>query len=571
MIERGLAVLLASAFLAACADDGREDLPADFLFSPQSLDGPVPTEAFRPRNAAAPKNFFEGHLAFNDSGSSGGHKAWTDLFGLTADPARAIGRLPPFEFRFIQAGNVLVPVERGPQRSEHPHWEFILEPGAVWDEPADGGFSRAAVPFSLQERNANCTHNGLLTFLFNDLGQVSRVAFQVGSETCRYLQVDIWGVAPAAYWRGPIKNGQAVTAAHREQVAARLPVKPISALAEDYAGVDPAAFLNHDPAEVTTYGFVIDGVHYSGGCETRYGPHPFCAALDLPSYSLAKSVFAGSLYMWLEQKAPGAGGLEVTDYVPECRDPRWSGVRLAHLVDMASGNFEATEDQADEFRSYETDFIGSASHARKIEVSCGLFERRAEPGSTFVYHSTETYIAGTLMNAYLRRNRLGRDIHRDVLVDSVLKPLGLSPVTWSTRRTYDDTAQPFTGYGLTFLSDDIARYALFLMESGGMVGGEQVLNRQQLRAALQRSPADRGMEVQAGTLRYNNGLWALNVQEHLGCAQPTWVPFMSGYGGISVALIPNGSVYYVFSDGGHFSWAKAAAESNKINNYCAEP
>jgi hypothetical protein len=46
---------------------------------------------------------------------------------------------------------------------------------------------------------------------------------------------------------------------------------------------------------------------------------------------------------------------------------------------------------------------------------------------------------------------------------------------------------------------------------------------------------------------------------------------MSGYGGITVALMPNGTVYYVFSDGGHFAWASAAAETNKINNYCGTP
>lgn len=564
------AMCLLALVTGGCGSGGREHLRAGFLLGQDGLASPVPTQAYRPLGDAPPRNYFEGHLVFADPGTVGRHEVLVDLFDLAEDPALEVGRLPPFEMQFIQIENTLIPVQRGPQRSEHPHWEFIVEPGAVWDEPGDGEYSRAAVPFSLQERNANCTHNGLLTFLYDSLGNVSRIAYQVTSETCHYLQIDLWGVLPATYWRGTVKDGQAITRAHREQLASRLPVEPISELAVDYPGIDPSAFLNHEPAEVTTYGFVVDGVHYSGGCETRYGPHPFCAVVDLPSYSLAKSVFAGTLFMWLVQQEPEASELSVSEYVPECRDQRWSGVTLGHLIDMASGVFESTEDQVDEFYAYTTDFINADTHDKKIAASCELFDRRAEPGTTFVYHSTATYIAGTLMNAYIREKGLARDIHRDVLVEQIMQPLGLSPLTRASKRTYDTVAQPFTGYGLTFLPDDIARFALFMMESGGVVGGEQVLSRSELNAALQRAPEDPGLEPVPGSVRYNNGLWALNVQPFADCGAPAWVPYMSGYGGISVALIPNGTVYYVFSDGGNFAWAKAAAESNKINNFCRQ-
>lgn len=564
MAELGLAAPALALLFAACGAHAREHLGAAFLLGEEALESPVPVEAFGPRADAAPRSRFEGHLVFGDPRGTGRYEVLTDLFELADEPGRDIGRLPPFDFRFIQVDNALVPVERGPQRSGHPHWEYILEPGAVWDEPADGDYSRAALPFSLQERNANCTHIGLLTFLYNGRGEVSRVAYQVTSETCHYLQLDLWGVLPGAWREGPIEDGRAIAGAHREQVAARLPIKPIAALAVDYPGADPTAFLGHDPAEVTTYGFVIDGVHYSGGCQTRYGAHPFCQAVDLPSYSLAKTVFAGTVYMALIEDDPMAAGLLVTDYVPACRDSRWTGVTLDHLVDMASGNFRSAEAEVDEFQSYETDFMASDTHSGKIAASCALFPRRAEPGSTFVYHSSDTYIAGALMSAYLEP----RDIHRDVLVERVMKPLGLSPVSRTTRRTYDTAAQPFTGYGLTFLADDIARLALFMRESGGVAGGEQVLSRRQLDAALQRDPDDPGLDAVPGSARYNNGMWAREVSGFIGCAEPAWVPHMSGYGGISVALIPNGTVYYVFSDGGHFAWAGAVAESNRIHRFC---
>ncbi len=38
------------------------------------------------------------------------------------------------------------------------------------DVAEDGGYSRASLPFTLEERNANCMHNGVLTFLFKSDG-----------------------------------------------------------------------------------------------------------------------------------------------------------------------------------------------------------------------------------------------------------------------------------------------------------------------------------------------------------------------------------------------------------------
>ena len=517
---------------------------------------------------------FEGRLSLQILPEQSRIEPVLDLFDTLADASLEVGRMPPFSFEFIQDGRDLIPLQRGVQASEHPYWEFILEPGKVWEEPGDRGYTRASIPFSLQQRNANCTHNGLLTFLFKSDGAVSRAAYQITSETCRYLQADLWGVLPAVYGPGTIPDKEAVIEAYREEIAARLPVRPLEALARDYPGVDPGRLMMHDPDQVSTYGFVINKVHYSGGCQTRYGPYPFCSVLDLPSYSLAKSVFAATALMWLEQHYPGAGELLVMDYVAECDDENlWSGVTLAQLVDMSTGNYLSTTDQEDEFYSYETDFIASETHQGKIKASCSLFPRQTEPGSRFVYHSSDTYIAGVLMNAFLREqtHRDGSglaDIYRDVMVPELMKPLNLSPVTWKTKRTYDQARQPFTGFGLTFHSDDIVRFAMFLQNNGGAIGDQQVLSRKVLDAALQRDPSDPGLDTNGESFRYNNGFWAYDARQAASCENESWIPYMSGYGGISIVLIPNNSIYYVFSDGGHFQWAQAVAESIKIKRIC---
>jgi hypothetical protein len=43
-----------------------------------------------------------------------------------------------------------------------------------------------------------------------------------------------------------------------------------------------------------------------------------------------------------------------------------------------------------------------------------------------------------------------------------------------------------------------------------------------------------------------------------------YVPFMSGFGGITAAMLPNGATYYYFSDNDEFGWLAAAAQTYKL-------
>ena len=43
---------------------------------------------------------------------------------------------------------------------------------------------------------------------------------------------------------------------------------------------------------------------------------------------------------------------------------------------------------------------------------------------------------------------------------------------------------------------------------------------------------------------------------------------MSGYGGITVALMPNGATYYYFSDNEEYNWYTAVNETNNISPMC---
>ena len=114
--------------------------------------------------------------------------------------------------------------------------------------------------------------------------------------------------------------------------------------------MNPSAFEPPGIEDVSVYGFIMDGIHYRSVCPTRYGPYPFCEVLDLPSYSLSKSVFAGLAYLLLIQQWPEFSDMTVASLVPECNldDKRWEKVTANHLVNMKTGLYESADFEKDE-------------------------------------------------------------------------------------------------------------------------------------------------------------------------------------------------------------------------------
>ncbi|GMU68167.1 MAG: hypothetical protein AMXMBFR37_05000 [Steroidobacteraceae bacterium] len=580
---RGGALLAALLPLGALADGGAlaaraaesRVLDRAWLTGSGNLAAPLPMAEFTPRaGALPPRHAFEGRLVLEREATLGAMHVLRDDYATAQRAPQILQHLPPFDFVFVTHGDVLIPAQRGLIGNRHPQWEYVLEPGRIWQESADGDYTRAALPFALVERNANCVHNGVLSFLFDGEGQVSRVAYQVSSETCAYLKIDLWGVLPARYRPGRVPNRDALVAAYDREVAARLPVRPIAALAIDHPGADPAQFgqaAEVSPANMTAFGFIIDGVHYVGGCDTRQGPYPFCDVLTLPSYSLAKSLAAGLGSMHLALRFPSLFEARITDYVPECRRAgHWQDVSFGNLLDMASGHYDSTVYDEDESSAAMLDFFQAEDHMAKIRFACSHFPRRAAPGTRWVYHTSDTYLLGTALQAFVRRH-LGkdRDFYTDVVAGSLWAPLGLSPVLQSTRRTRDLAAQPFTGWGLLLHRDDIARIGRLLGERRPAIGGAPLFDATALDQALQRDPAHPGLEAIDASFRYAHGFWAHDVSPYIGCATPTWVPYMAGFGGITVLLLPNDTVYYYFSDGGEFRWSRAASEADRVRPYCA--
>ncbi|MBV8904726.1 MAG: hypothetical protein JOZ22_13925, partial [Acidobacteriia bacterium] len=158
------------------------------------------------------------------------------------------------------------------------------------------------------------------------------------------------------------------------------------------------------------------------------------------------------------------------------------------------------------------------------------------------------------------------------------KPIQLSKGGLTTIRTDDsETGHPSGYFGLFYIQDDVVKIGRFLDDDQGKIHGVQVLSPERLRETMLQNPSvpglpvpDPGAVVVQGTFHYNHGFWEKHITsaEFHQYACDFWIPYMSGYGGITILLLPNGVVYYVFSDGGEFNWYNAVTEINKLKPIC---
>jgi CubicO group peptidase (beta-lactamase class C family) len=577
----GLAIVLAAALCwfapAQAAKQARASLDQASLLRGHTR-GEVDLAAFAPpADALPPSRTFEGTLRI--SGKPRTRTILADEDFLTPAQIAAARTFPAdFAYDFVQDGGTLLPVRRGYLVTSHPYWDVVLEPGRVWNEAGDNGYTRAALPFALIQKHMNCTHYGVLSFLFDDKGAVPHAALQISSETCHYLKFDLWGMFDATYTPHAVDAKAAVIAAYRHNRARRLPERPLARLAQDHPGIDPSTLAIGEANARTLYGLVVDGIHYVSPCPTRHGDYPYCDVLPLPSYSTAKSAEAALALMAMELAHPGTQGQTVAALapVPGCATPAWHDVTLRHLLDMTSGHYDATGYMADEDAAKVQGFFHATTEQGKANFSCNAYPARSAPGATWAYHTSDTFLLGDTLARGLRRLPGGEhaDIFRDVVDARIYRPLGLSATARTTRRTADPAAQPLFGYGLQFHRDDLARLALFIGRDGGRIDGKQQLDPHLLDLALQRIDGQRGAVVAAFPgFRYQLGFWARDVAPLLGCKAPTWVPFMSGFGGLSVVLYPDGVVYYNVADSGSaraFDWGPSAAVANRIASFCRQ-
>ncbi len=542
-----------------------------------------------PATAAAPTDTFEGTLTLTPV-AAGYFSVYYDLFGQSKGGITAFNRLPAFSYQFVQNGSYLIPVTQGFAVTGDTSWNLIIGTGRAWSETTDDGYTRAAFPLALAQRNQNCVHNGTLTFLFNKNAtpKISHVAYQFTGEGCPTFMFDMAGQVAATYTPATVANDTAIENATAAEVTNRMPVKPFTALATDYpsSGINTSAFLAQYtyPGSVTTYGVVINGTNYSSGCATRHtaaglGNYPFCSEMRMPSYSTAKSAFSSLAMMRLGQLyGTGVYGSLIKNYVPQYTDGgSWTSTTFGNASDMATGNYISSAYESDENGTYTTAFLNDETYTSKIAAAFTPFPHKTTPGTTWVYQSVAAFIQTQAMNAYLKAQQgTGADLF-NMMVTDVYTPLKLSGGFMSTVRTDNSASgQPSGYYGLFYNVDDIAKIGQFVDAGTGIVNGTQVVEPTRLQEALFRTSStglavpDTGNPTYKNTWVYNHNFWGKKVTsaEFPTISCTFTIPFMSGYGGNTIMPLPNGATYYVISDAYEFPIDVPITQINKLSPYC---
>ena len=572
-------------------------LTAKQLFSHQTAPTnlqPLPLAVFLPQGKVTSVTtnsfegaYFQGRIDLTPN-SKNSHLALTDVNDLYQfekktrpnDFSKDRKIIPTLSFDFVQSGDKIIPSMRRLTLSQNRHWDYILGVGNIWKEQSDQGFFRIAMPFALVEKNQNCVHNGVISFLLNKKGITKEITerinsdfyYQISSETCIYYKADFWGAGSVNYQPNHINSKAQIISRYQQTQQSTLPTKPLAVLKKKFPqlALEKVALSSKIKAtDMSRYGVIYQGNHYISACTTRAGDYPFCQQLVLPSYSTAKSLFGGVAMMYLAKKFPDVFDENVADWVKECSGKQWQGVTFSHLLNMSTGNYSSSGHSSDEGAAHSQIFFGATTHQQKINYSCQHFSRKSAPGTKFVYHTSDTYLLGTALNAYIKA-KLGDDVDvfDDVLAEKIWLPLSLSPTAYSTRRTKDSYGQAFTGYGLFFIADDIAKLLRFISDQNTHNNSSSTLNSEELALVLQKGSSTTAMKSNYDFIHYQNGFWRQNVSKLLNCSAETWLPYMLGYGGISIVLASSELQYYYFSDSDQYIWRDAIQTLNTISPIC---
>jgi hypothetical protein len=263
---------------------------------------------------------------------------------------------PAFSLPVVTRDDWLIPLERelilsghGGGGSGRSVWNVIADPGRVWEETADAGYSRAAFPFTLTDNFVGQARNGLATFVFDRVG-VSRVAIQITQETApvsEHLRVDFSALVPVSGDPVCPTGAEAAVAAFERERAARLPLRSWSELPNAQAAWTSvrSGFADTDLSAVA---LLMDGQLYLQEVATRSGPHPFPEWMRHGIYSVTKTMGRGLSMLYLAQRyGDGVFDERITDHVPELADhPGWQGLTFHHTLNMMTGTVGANSGAA---------------------------------------------------------------------------------------------------------------------------------------------------------------------------------------------------------------------------------
>jgi hypothetical protein len=189
-----------------------------------------------------------------------------------------------------------------------------------------------------------------------------------------------------------------------------------------------------------------------------------------------------------------------------------------------------------------------------------------------VHHTTHTFVLAAAMDAFLKR-RAGPNAHLwDMVVEDVYRPIGIfhAPAL-HTIEPDGSRGVPILGFGLYPTVDDVAKLTM-LLQNGGRHDGRQLLSATKIAEALYRASETAGLPLgpttRFGSPRYHLSFWSIPYRTDSGCFFQ--IPYMSGYGGNTVALLPNGISAFRFADAMSYDRESLVLAAETLRPFCAQ-
>jgi hypothetical protein len=481
--------------------------------------------------------------------------------------------MPAFSAAFFTHGEHLVPAVR---TILEPPGILILSPGRVWSEPGDGGMSRASFPFVTINQVTNQAHNGIAAFLYDDT-RVSSLRVQVAQETASWARFDVWGQAQMTYAPGPVAGEDALRAQFVAELARETPLRAWSTLPVP-APLRDAFDGDAKPDDVSANGLVVDGVLYLKDCPTRAGPFPYCRHMRHGVFSVTKSMGAAVALLRLAQKYGDAVfDAKIADHLTvTALHDGWKGVTFADALNMATGigdlapQREPNEVYADENKPKMARWMRARTARQKLEIAFSYGKYSWGPGEVLRYTSTQTFLLAAAMDAFLKQKE-GPDAHLwDMVTREVYEPIGIAHApAMHTLEPDGRRGVPLLAYGLYPTVDDVAKLVT-LLQNGGRHDGRQILHAGKVAEALRRTAVTglpSGAKNRFGEGRYLLSFWSVPYRTDTDCFFQ--IPYMAGFGGNVVALLPSGVSVFRFADGETWDLETMIRAGEAVRPFCA--
>lgn len=475
---------------------------------------------------------------------------------------RVLGRdprvFPSAELGFFTVGADLVPVTQdvirsGSTRRGKSFWDLIVQPGRIWSELGDAGWSRAAFPFALVNSLEGETHNGIALFLYRH-GAVSKLRFQVVQQTAPYYVADYFsaaGRAPATFDPGRIESEAELARIYRASVADSITLAPWSALVAKVGAKRLEGFdAGLQPRDGIASGLDYEGTFYLQYCRSAAGPLPWCDRARFGVWSATKALANLSALLRLAQKyGPAVFDLKIKDYVPAAAAyPGWQSVRFTDAINMATGigngSTRRNPNQAED--GYLDDSYAAWYEARSKDAKVAALLRTGRvypwgPGQVTRYRDQDMFILGVAMDNFLKAKEGPQTDLWSMLEREVYEPIGIHYAP--TNRTIEqgqDPGHPLMAFGYYATISDLVKIAR-LYQNLGRNAGVQILYRpaiEQLSAGETPRGLPTGIRTRFGETLYFQAMWEARYHSTHGC--DLYVPMMEGWGSNLVVIMPQG-------------------------------